>query len=277
MDRRLTPANGRVAARALAGQVAADRFVAGEPAAVAVPVLDLRVAPGGPRDRQLLFGEAVTVYDRDAEHAFVQAVRDDHVGYVAQAGLGARGTPTHRIGSRATHVYAAEDMKSPDLMRLSFGARVIVTAERKSFFETPDGYIPKTHLRPLDRPFADPVSVAQLFLGAPYLWGGNSDLGLDCSGFVQAGCLACDIACASDSDLQCDALGTDLPVDAAPRRGDVWFWDGHVGWIVDEATLLHANAHHMAVAQEPLEAACRRIKAQGGGPVTARRRLDACT
>lgn len=273
MDRRLTPANGRVASYGLAGQVEAERYVPGEEAQVVLPVLDLLDAPNGKRDRQLLFGEAVTVYDRYAGHAFVQATRDGYVGYVAEAAIGAPLAPTHRVAVRATHLYADEDMKSPDLMRLSFGSRVTVTDERRKFFETPSGFVPKRHLRPLDRPFADPVTIAQIFFGAPYLWGGNSDLGIDCSGLVQASCLACDIPCPGDSDLQCAALGDLLGPDIAPQRGDLWFWKGHVGWVVDDQTLLHANAHHMAVAYEPLEAACLRIEAQGGGGVTARKRL----
>lgn len=273
LDRRLTPANGRVASHALAGRVEAERFVPGEPARVARPVVDLRDGPGGVRDRQLLFGETVQVFERREGHAFVQADRDGYVGYVALAMLDDPVDATHRVATRATHLYAAEDMKSPDLMRLSFGARLRVVDERRAFFETPDGFVPKKHLRPLSMPFSDPVTIAQLHFGTPYLWGGNSDLGIDCSGLVQAALLACDMPCPGDSDLQCAELGTDIAPDDPPRRGDLWFWRGHVALVVDVETLLHANAHHMAVAYEPLEAARLRIEAQGGGAVTARKRI----
>jgi cell wall-associated NlpC family hydrolase len=275
VDRRLTPANGRVASYALAGLVEAERFVPGEEARVIVPVIDLLDAPNGKRDRQLLFGEAVTIFERLSGHAFVQAGRDGYVGYVAEDSLGEALTPTHRVATRATHAYMSEDMKSANLMRLPLGARIRVLDERKAFYETSAGFIPKKHLRPLDQPFADPVTVAQLFFGTPYLWGGNSDLGIDCSGLVQAACLACDIACPGDSDLQCAELGNLLEDGLPPQRGHLWFWKGHVGWVVDGETLLHANAHHMAVTYEPLEAARLRIEAQGGGAVIARKRLAA--
>lgn len=257
----------------MAGLIESESFVQGEPARIVLPVVDLLDAPGGRRDRQLLFGDKISVFERREGFGFVQAARDGYVGYVAEAGIGDLVEPTHRVATRATHVYVNEDMKSPDRMRLSFGARVRVVDERRAFFETPEGFVPKKHLRPLTRPFADPVTIAQLHFGTPYLWGGNSDLGIDCSGLVQAACLACDIACPGDSDLQFAALGEKLGADIPPQRGDLWFWKGHVGWVVDAETLLHANAHHMAVAYEPLEAARLRIEAQGGGVVTARKRI----
>ena len=169
----------------------------------------------------------------------------------------------------ATHLYRDDDMKSPDLRHLSFGALVTVEAEGRQFWETPEGYIPKKHLRPLDRPFTDPAAVAMLHFGAPYLWGGNSILGIDCSGLAQAALLACGLPCPGDSDLQ-EALGA--AVEGPLRRGDLVFWPGHVAMAVDETTLIHANAHHMAVAYEGAEAAMLRIRAQGNGEVVARRR-----
>jgi cell wall-associated NlpC family hydrolase len=129
--------------------------------------------------------------------------------------------------------------------------------------------VPKKHLRPLDRPFTDPAAVAQLLFGVPYLWGGNSVLGIDCSGLVQAALLACSVPCGGDSDLQ-EAVGSEAT--GEPRRGDLVFWPGHVAMMVDGETLIHANAHHMAVAYEGLAAATLRIEAQSGGGVTARRR-----
>jgi len=271
MDRRLTPANGRVADAALEGQVAARRFTTGRPARVTAALEDLRPAPGAMRDRQLLWGEEVTLYERRDGWAFVRAARDGYVGWLRSAALGAPRRATHRVAVPATHLYAGEDIKSPDLVHLSFGARIAVLSECRHFWETADGFIPKKHLRPLDRPFTDPVTVAQLFFGVPYLWGGNSILGIDCSGLVQAAHLACDLPCPGDSDLQEQALGRETY--APPRRGDIWFWKGHVGLVVDDDTLIHANAHHMAVAYEPLTAAGLRIEAQGGGPVRMRKRL----
>ena len=268
-DRRLTPANARVAAAHLRGTVEAPAFVEGRAAFVARPVVDLQRTPGGTRDRQLLRGAAVTVYeDRDGA-SFLQAA-NGYVGYVESAALAEGPAPDHMVGTPATHAYAEADMKSPDLCHLSFGARVKVLDEREKFFETDAGFIPKRHLRPLDRPFEDPVTVAQMHFGVPYLWGGNSVLGIDCSGLVSAALGAVGVDCPGDSDLQM-ALGraTNTP----PTRGDLLFWKGHVGMMVDEAVMIHANAHHMAVAYEPLADAIARIEAQGDGGVTAHRRL----
>jgi len=120
----------------------------------------------------------------------------------------------------------------------------------------------------------DPVTIATVLLGTPYLWGGNSAFGIDCSGLVQAACMVCGIACPGDSDMQAAGLGQLVTDGSPPRRGDLLFWKGHVAWVSGPDTILHANAHHMAVAYEGLVAAVARIAAQGGGPVTAHRRLD---
>jgi cell wall-associated NlpC family hydrolase len=270
MDRRLTPANGRVAALHLAGSVAADRYLEGWRMSVGVPVADLLAAPDGARDRQLLLGGAVTVYEDRDGWSFVQAA-DGYVGYLRSDELGPETTPTHFVATTATHAYEAEDFKSRDLLHLPFGCSLTVMDERKSFLETSRGFVPKKHLRPLDRPMSDPVTVAQLHFGVPYLWGGNSTLGIDCSGLVSAGLRACGIDCPADSDMQRDALGR--PFEGPYRRGDLIFWKGHVGMMVDEQTLIHANAHHMAVVYEPIDAALTRIEVQGGGGVLAQRRF----
>lgn len=269
-DRRLTPANGRVAAMHLAGQVDAERYLEGWPAMVAAPVVDLRAAPDGPRDRQLLLGAIVTVFEDLDGWSFVQG-GDGYVGYVQSDRLATVTPPTHFVATAATHAYAEEDFKSPDLHGLPFGARVKVLDERRKFFETNVGFVPKSHLRALDRPFTDPATVAQLHFGAPYLWGGNSTRGIDCSGLVAAALQSCAIPCPADSDMQQADLGA--PFEGAFQRGDLLFWKGHVGMMVDDTTLIHANAHHMATAYEPVERAILRIEAQGDGPVVARKRL----
>jgi len=273
MDRRLTAANGRVAALSLAGLVQADLYTPGQPRRVIRPVADLLRAPGGARDRQVLFGAEVTMLEDLDGWAFVQSGKDGYIGYLASAALGAPLAATHHVAVPATHIYRDEDFKSPDLAHLSFGARVTVVHEAKRFLQTPDGFIPKTHLWPLSKTFTDPATVAQLHVGVPYLWGGNSVLGIDCSGLVQAALIACGLVCPGDSDQQRAALGAALAPDAPPQRGDLWFWRGHVGMVVDGDTLIHANAHHMAVAYEPLTHAALRIAAQGDGEVLARRRL----
>ncbi|WP_422075404.1 C40 family peptidase [Tranquillimonas rosea] len=272
-DRRLTPANGRVAAEILRGTVTADRYVAGEAARVVPFAAFLHATPGGARDRELLHGDAVQVFERRDGWAFVQAAKDSYCGYVDAAALGPAETPTHVVALRHTHVYPAPDIKQPPDRRLPFGAAVACADTGETWAALADGgHVKAAHLRRIGRPWRDPVAVAETFLGTPYLWAGNTGDGIDCSGLVQAALLACGIACPGDSDLQ-EALGEPLGDEAPLRRGDLVFWKGHVAMAMDGGTLIHANAHAMAVVHEDARAAVARIAAQGDGPVTARRRI----
>lgn len=271
-DRRLTPANGRVAHVSLKGIVQAEFYVEGTASRIAVPLTDLCIRPDGPRDRQLLLGAAVLVLDRQSGWAFVQARYDGYVGWVVETALGQPIPPTHAVCARATHLYPEPAVRMRELASLSLGAEVAVLAQTGSFAETTGGFIPLVHIRPLTRPFADPVAVAELLLGTPYLWGGNSAFGIDCSGLVQLACHACGIDCPGDSDMQSDALGTPLDPGATLKRGDLIFWKGHVATVADDRRIIHANGHSMSVAYEGIEDAQARIAAEGT-PVLARRRL----
>jgi hypothetical protein len=274
-DPRTTPANDSVAHVSVAASFPDLAPVEGEPRAVSVPLADLRRSPEGARDRQAAMGEGLlALEDRDG-WTFGMLLRDGYAGWMQTAKLGPPVETNYFVAARGTHLYPAPDVKREPVAALTFGARFRIVSETDRFMETSRGaFIPKPHLRPIERPFRDPVTVAQLFFGTPYLWGGNSGTGIDCSGLVQAALLATGLPCPGDSDLQEAALGSALEPGAPPQRGDLYFWKGHVAIAVDGETLIHANAHHMAVAYEPITAAIARIAAQGGGPVTSRRRLQ---
>lgn len=272
MDRRVTAFSGRLALEALRGQVAAEGFVAGEAGAVAVALADLCAEPGGARDRQVALGEPLVVVERRAGHAFVQMGKDGYCGWLEATAVGPAVAATHWVAVRGTHLYPEPRVQARERAALPFGARLAVTGGDARWAAVAGGYVPAMHLRGMGDMFADPVAVAELFLGAPYLWGGNSAEGIDCSGLVQAAHLACGRTCPGDSDMQA-GIGTALEGDAVLRRGDLVFWKGHVAMMVDEARIIHANGHSMDVRIEGLETAMARIAAQGGGGVTARRRV----
>lgn len=241
---------------------------------VSVPVSDLRAAPDGARLRQVLFGTIVKAYGQKDGAYLVESSLDGYQGFVDPSVLSTAITPTHRVVSLATHLYQAADVKSHDIMSLSFGSLLTVTGQRDAFFETSEGFfVPAVHVAELNRVFSDPAGVAELFVGTPYLWGGNSRLGIDCSGLVQTSLWACGLDCPGDSSRQMEVLGRPLVSNQPLQRGDLLFWDGHVAMVIDDTRLIHANGTHMAVVYEGIEAAMERIEAQGQGPVIGRRRL----
>ncbi len=246
------------------------RVTQDQPGQVALPVTDLCRAPSGARDRQLIYGEKVTVLDEQNGWSYVQAGKDLYCGYVLSSALADTRPATHRVTAAATHTYERPDFKSRNLLSLSFGSRLQVTDQAGRFAETEAGFVPLTHLAEASNSHSDPAAVAAVFLGTPYLWGGNSRCGIDCSGLVQTALLACNIPCPGDSDQQQD-IGT--AATGSYQRNDLLFWKGHVALVTDANTLIHANAFAMAVTYEPIEAAIKRINDQGDGPVTAHRRL----
>ena len=271
-DPRLTPFSGRIAHHSLQGQIAAQGFTAGTTARLAAPLADLLRQPDGPRDRQLLLGARVTVIDRQGSMAFVQAEADGYCGWLDDTALGPDHAVSHRVSAPATHLYPAPDLKRPAHARLSLNALCEITDAQDQFLRTAHGlWLPEQHLAPLSHPATDPVSVAESLLGTPYLWGGNSRDGVDCSGLVQLALHACNRPCPGDSDLQERDLGLPLPPGTPPQRGDLMFWRGHVAWVSAPDRILHANAHSMSVAFEPLALAIARIAADS--PVTAHKRL----
>lgn len=271
-DRRLTPFSGRVALTSLRGQIDAPAFTEGSPARLIVPVADLSPEPGTLRDRQVIFGADLTVIERRDGAAFVQAAQDGYCGWLPTADLGAPAPATHAVSAAASHIYREASIKRGEVMALSLGARLAVLEIGDKFARTAEGFIPRQHLRPLSAPEADPVAVAERLLGAPYLWGGNSHAGIDCSGLVQLALAQCGLAAPGDSDLQRAAFGPFLPEGTPIARGDLFFWPGHVAMACSAETLIHANGHTMSVAHEPITACLARIEAAGEGPCLGRKR-----
>jgi cell wall-associated NlpC family hydrolase len=240
---------------------------------VTAALLDLTAAPEPQAElaTQLLHGEAFTVYETRGDGlAWGQAALDGYVGYVSAAGLGPAGEPGRRTTALWSQIYPRPKIRARAETELPFLAEVSGEEAEDGFVRLREGgYVPRPHLEPVAGDF---VAQAERFLGVPYLWGGRSARGIDCSALVQLALIACGVPAPRDSDMQAAMVGSLLEPDATPRRGDLVFWKGHVGILRDDTTLLHANAHHMAVASEPLETAVTRIAAAGGGPVTARRR-----
>lgn len=279
-DPRLTPARPDLAALHLRGIVEASRFVEGQARRVIATSAPVRKEPSPEASltTEALFGETVTVYETTGEGwAWGQLDADLYVGWLPAEALGALGLPaTHKVGALRTPVFPGPSIKLPPLELLSFGARVTVTETRERFAVTEGGgFIFGNHLAPLDSVEPDFVAVAARFLGAAYLWGGRSSLGLDCSGLVQVALDAAGINAPRDSDMQERTLGAPVAFDgdiSVLRRGDLIFWPGHVGIVEDGDTLLHATAAYMSVVREPLAAALKRIEA-ASAPVRSVRRL----
>jgi cell wall-associated NlpC family hydrolase len=265
-DRRLLRAAEGVAHESLRGLHPAGRFTAGTWHRLVAPLTDLCAAPGGARDRQLPLGARFcALLARDGwSFGFHQA--DGYCGWVETAALGPDGPVTHWVAARSSHLYPAPDIRARERMALPVLAEVAVEGVEGGFARTAAGFVPLAHLRSVeDRP-RDPAAFARGLLGAPYLWGGNSAAGIDCSGLVQVAFRACGRPCPADSDLQQAMPGAEV-APGAEAPGDLIFWHGHVGMVTAPGTLLHANAHHMAVVEEPLARAEARIAAAGSAVV----------
>jgi cell wall-associated NlpC family hydrolase len=276
-DKRLTPARPDLAAAHLRGKVDAAHFVEGVTMEVIDPSAPLRREPSreASLDTEALFGERATIYDTTAEGwSWGQLERDGYVGWLPSNALAKpRAALTHRINALWTYIFPKPDIKTQPLALLPFASRIAVVNEESSFVVTADGFVPNQHVVLANRRENDPVEVARRFLGAPYLWGGKTSAGLDCSGLVQLALQSAGHECPRDSDMQ-QKIGQQVFFsgdEKALSRGDLIFWNGHVGFYAGDGKFLHANAFHMAVAEEPLAEAIKRIRASGSEILEVRR------
>jgi cell wall-associated NlpC family hydrolase len=279
-DPRVTPARPDVAAKYLEGKVDAKRFVAGEEFEVTGAIAPLRRAPSPVAElaTQALKGERAMIYDRNGEGwAWGQLNSDGYVGWLPDRALAKPATkPTHKVTSLRTFAFPGPSIKLPPAETLVLGAAITVLREEGPFAVTREGwYLPRQHVDLIGNPVADFVAVAEQFVGTPYLWGGKSSLGIDCSGLVQVSLNAAGIGCPRDSDMQEEGLGRSLDHAEANKlkRGDLIFWNGHVAIVRDANSIVHANAFHMSTLIESARDAIARTKT-AGIEITSIKRLN---
>jgi cell wall-associated NlpC family hydrolase len=279
-DPRLTPARPDLAAKYLEGKVEAKRFVAGEEFEIADSIAPLRSAPSpdAALATQALKGERAMIYDRNDEGwAWGQLNSDGYVGWLPDRALARPvSKPTHKITALRTFAFPGPSIKLPPAETLAMGALITVSREEGPFAVTREGwYLWQQHVGSIGSHVPDFVAVAEQFVGTPYLWGGKSSLGVDCSGLVQLSLNAAGTGCPRDSDMQEQGLGRALDRNEAKKlnRGDLIFWKGHVAIVRDATTIVHANAYHMATVIEHTRAAIARIKV-AGSDVTSIKRLS---
>ena len=278
LDARLNLFRPDLADARLEGRVTAERFVRGQAAQAVLPVISVHRAPGDSAvvDTQILYGETVQVFERANGWAWVQVDGDGYCGYVPEAALGAPEQPTHRVIVPRTFVYPGADRKKPMRTALSMGSRITVIGEAMNgdaryYLLSSGEAVFAPHCAPVAETLGtDYVAIAARFLETPYLWGGRSGFGIDCSALVQLSMAMTGVEVLRDSDMQEQTVGVVIERQAL-RRGDLVFWPGHVGIIEDETTLLHATGATMSVIREDLDTAIARIRPGSGDPTSYRR------
>ena len=274
-DPRITPARPDLAARHLEGRVSAARFVDGDEREVIDAQTPVREAPSPDAAlmTEALLGERVIVYEfNDEGWAWGQLAEDGYVGWLpASALLAPREAPTHQVTALRTLAFPGPSIKLPPVVMPPLGAKLAVLRQQDRFAASPIGFLPAAHVSPLGTKESDFVAVAERFLGTSYLWGGKTNYGIDCSGLAQVSLHACGVACPRDTDMIEREVGRRIDL-ADASRGDLIFWKGHMAIVRDAATIVHANAYHMAVAIEPIAGAIARIS-KAGSEVTSVKRL----
>jgi len=261
IDPRLNAFRPDIADQRLAGQVEAETYIEGEAATIIIPKATLRARPDDSASisTQAVYGDAIRIFEKTDHWAWGQLEKDSYVGYLPIDALGEKtANPTHRVCTPATFIYPQADMKSQPATRIFLNSLLVIKDISDNWAAIADGgFVYYPHISAIDEFATDPVAIAEQFLHAPYLWGGCTLDGLDCSALVQQSYHACGLKCPRDSDMIEAGIGK--PGHNSPRRGDLVFWDGHVGMMVDEHRMIHANGYHMAVAIEEFSGAETRI------------------
>ncbi|EXS70406.1 C40 family peptidase [Sphingobium sp. Ant17] len=276
LDRRIHAARGDLADLALAGILFSAHYARAVPLTCVMPGTPILSAPspGAEAVTELLRGETFHALDVMTDWAWGFCGHDGYVGYIRREALDVAETASHRIVAQTAPLFRKPDIKSQVLDYWPMGA--LFTGEVEgAFLSCAEGYIHVRHAAPISDPATDWVAIAERYLGQPYVWGGRGHRGIDCSGLVQVALGQCGMAVPRDTDLQCEGIGLPIESDAALRRGDLIFFPGHVGIMTDGKTLLHANAHWMAVVKEPLADVVARLADDHAQPIIARRRIGA--
>ncbi|WP_240330827.1 C40 family peptidase [Sphingorhabdus sp. Alg239-R122] len=279
-DKRTTHIRGDLADIKLAGKLFAPHYVVPQPRSCVIATATMHELPMGDARAvsQLVHGEIFAVLDISGEWAWGFGTHDDYLGYVRLSALGEETEASHVVDARAALIFAKPDIKSALLQRLPMGARLECTAMESEdanpdFLKTGKGYVHARHVSELGSTKESIIDIARKFMGAPYVWGGRSGDGLDCSGLVQMVLGMMGMDAPRDSDQQMAALGSDVPEGEALQAGDIIFFPGHVGIMTSSDNMIHANAHWMQVAEEPLADVIARFPVDVGHPVLARKRL----
>lgn len=271
LDLRITPFRRGIAAAHLKGVVEAQTYNEGKTVQIVVPELAIRSEPmiTSGMESQALKGQIATCYGEENGFSLIQMQDDEYVGWVITQGISEKFTSTtHKITALKTYIYSDESIKSLPLAALTQGTSITIAHVGEKFSRLFDGsYVFTPHIAPISAHATDWVQSALLYLNCPYLWGGKTSSGLDCSALVQLALATQGIKAPRDSDQQEAALGQEVAIQSGHmpkvQKGDLLFWKGHVAICLDENTILHANAHHMSVQKEPLLEALKRIDASG--------------